>query len=129
MRSIREIAPKIKAHSRGLADRVLGEWGLFILVILAVTGAFGLGRLSVLEAPKGPILVQNEALAAHDVVGQGIAPGGMYLGSKNNDIYYFPWCTDAAKIAPELRRWFADEKAAQKAGYHPATNCRGMTSD
>ena len=108
-----------------MADSVLGEWGLFILVILAVTGAFGLGRLSVLEAPNGPILVKNEALASSSIPGP---VSGAYLGSKSGDLYYFPWCTDAAKIPPELRRWFADEAAAKKAGYRPATNCRGMVS-
>ena len=123
MRSIREIALKIK----GLGAAVLGEGGVFIIVILAVTGAFGLGRLSVLTAPNRAILVQNGPLEGTSGAGGGLSIGGMYMGSKNNDIYYFPWCTDAAKIAPELRRWFTDEKAAQKAGYHAATNCKGMT--
>ena len=126
MRSIRETGQIIKSQSHALGGAVLGEWGLFILVILAITGAFGLGRLSVLEAPKGAILVQNTALAASAGVPGDLAVGGMYEGSKTGDIYYFPWCSGATKIAPEDRRWFADEKAAQKAGYHPAGNCKGM---
>ena len=118
-----------------MGDSILGEWGLFILVILAVTGAFGLGRLSVLMAPNSAILVKNEALAGGGQPREGVdGPGtldgpikGVFLASKTGSQYYFPWCTDALKIAPELRRWFMSEQAAQKAGYRPAPNCRGMT--
>jgi hypothetical protein len=129
VRSIREIALKIKPHGQTVAETILGEWGLFIVVILAVIGAFGLGRLSVLTAPERPVLVQNTALAGSQDENQGIPPLGAYLAAKNGRFYYFPWCTDALKIAPEQRRWFADEVAARKAGYEPATNCRGMSSE
>lgn len=124
MRSIREISLKIKV----LGATVLGEWGVFILLILAVTGSFGLGRLSVLTAQKSPISVKNAPLTALGAGDEPLAVGGMYVGAKNNDIYYFPWCTQVAKIAEEERRWFANESVAQKAGYHAATNCRGMAS-
>ena len=126
MRSIREIALKIKAHSRAAATAILRDWGLFIVVILAVTASFGLGRLSVLKAPPGPILVQNTASAATPGRGATLPIGGSYVGAKSGDLYYFPWCAGALKIAPEDRRWFEDEQAAEKAGYRPAGNCRGM---
>ena len=124
MRSIREIDLKIKV----LGQVVLGEAGLFIIVLLAITAAFGIGRLSVLKAPESPILAQNGAATAIRTAYEDLPIKGSYLGSKNGHFYYFPWCTDAAKIPPELRRWFADEKSAQKAGYEPATNCKGMGS-
>lgn len=135
VRSIREIGLKIKAGAPSKAGNgahtVLRDWGLFILVILAVTGAFGLGRLSVLTEQNKGILVQNRASEGVSVPeGDGTLPypiKGVYVASKTGSRYYFPWCTDALKIAPELRRWFIDEKAAQKAGYTPATNCRGMS--
>ncbi len=129
MRSIREIALKIKAQGQTAGLAILSEWGLFILVILAVTASFGLGRLSVHAGLKSPILVQNTASAASAEAGKGQVIQGAYLGAKNGDIYYFPWCSGAQKIAPENRRWFVDEKSAQRAGYRPAGNCKGMSAE
>jgi hypothetical protein len=126
--SIREIALKIKAHGTSLGNTILGEWAVFILVILAVIASFGLGRLSVLMAPEGPILVQNTASAGSGGVGQGLPVEGQFVGSKTGEIYYFPWCSGALKIPPESRVWFMDEKAAAKEGYRPAGNCKGMSS-
>ncbi len=107
----------------------MGEWGIFILVILAVTGAFGLGRLSVLMAPKVPILAQNGASAASTMPGEAQPVFGAYVGSKRGRIYYFPWCAGATRIAPEDRRWFVSSDAAEKAGYRAAGNCKGMGSE
>lgn len=58
-----------------------------------------------------------------------MARGGMYMASRTGKVYYFPWCASAINIAPENRRWFATEKAAQKAGYRAAKNCRGLVAD
>jgi hypothetical protein len=126
VRSIREIAPEIKASGRYLGKSILGDWGLFILVILAVTASFGMGRLSVLLAPNRAILTQNTASAASDATGAGQAIQGAYIGSKTGSLYYYPWCSGAQRIAPEDRRWFVDEKAAQKAGYRPGSGCKGL---
>lgn len=114
----------------------MGDWGLFLLVILAIVASFGMGRLSVLMAPQSPVLVQNTASAAQVGVGGGVEQGtypvgaveGMYVASNTGETYYFPWCAGALKISPEKRRWFMDEKAAQKAGYRAAKNCKGMDS-
>ncbi len=129
MRSIREIAQIIKARSQKEGIRALRDWGLVAVVILAVFGAFGLGRLSVLMAPKQPILAQNTASAAMSDTGQGLPAGGAYVGSKTGDVYYFPWCTGATAIPLEKRVWFVTEKEAKKAGYRPAGNCKGLKTD
>ncbi len=134
MRSIREIAVKIKAHSARIGYAILEEWGLFLVVVLAVVTAFGMGRLSVLMAPQSPVLVQNMASAALSVEGRRVGQEdtemgpikGSYVGAKNGEIYFFPWCAGALKIAPDNRVWFMDEIAAQKAGYRAAGNCKGM---
>jgi hypothetical protein len=118
----------------GASRTLLGDWGLFFVVILAVTGAFGLGRLSVQNTPQNAVVVQNTASPGSSLGGGGAGPGdplsgpiaGAYVAAKTGSYYYFPWCTDALKIAPDLRRWFMDEKSAQAAGYTPAKNCRGM---
>jgi hypothetical protein len=104
---------------------MLGEWGLTILIILAVFASFGLGRLSATMAPKSPVIVKNAASAG---VWSGMEPGGMYVASKTGAVYYFPWCSGVDKIAPENRLWFATEKAAVQAGYRPAGNCKGLVN-
>ncbi len=129
MGNIQERWLKIKAQGRRVGNAIVGEWGLFILVILAITAAFGLGRLSALMEPKGPISVQNGALAGISLQEGETLIQGAYIGSKTGDLYYFPWCSGAQKIALSQRVWFASEVAAQKAGYRPAKNCKGMSSE
>lgn len=119
MESVREIGPKIKAYGATM----VGEWGLIILVILAVAASFGMGRLSVLMGPKPAISVQNAAAVA---TADPLHLGGGYVASRTGQNYYFPWCAGAQSIATDNQRWFATEAAAQKAGYRPAKNCRGL---
>jgi hypothetical protein len=102
---------------------VVREWGLAILVILAVLTAFGLGRLSVLLGPNPAVIVQNASAAG---VAEPIRVGGGYIAARGGSVYYFPWCSGAESIQPELQVWFATESAAQKAGYRPAKNCKGL---
>ncbi len=136
MRSIRELAQIIKSKTARTGNAILSEGGLFLVVILAVVSAFGMGRLSVLMAPQSPVLVQNTASAALSTTGGGDrqakaiqgAIEGSFVGSKTGQIYYFPWCAGALKIQPSSRVWFMDERAAEKAGYRAAGNCKGMAS-
>jgi len=119
MQSIQETWQKIKLS----LEIGLGEWGIALLVVLVAFACFGLGRLSVLSEAKSSISIS--AAAAGVPV---IAAGGMYEASKSGTNYYFPWCTGAESIQPEDQVWFKSEAAAQKAGYSPAKNCKGLTS-
>lgn len=119
MQRIQESWLKIK----GFVDDTLAEWGMIALIVLAVLGAFGLGRLSALQAPK-PLVEVSEAAAA--ATPRAMAPGGQYVASRTGEVYYFPWCAGAQKIAAQNQRWFATEEAARKAGYRPAKNCKGL---
>lgn len=120
MESIREWGQKIKIFLEGGAS----DWTFPIIVFLVALGSFGLGRLSAIEEVRPPIFITQAAVEAK--------PRGMYLGgeivaSRSGSAYYFPWCAGASKIALQNQVWFGSEAAAQKAGYAPAKNCKGLT--
>ena len=116
--TIQDLTQKSKS---GL-DTVLGEWGLIIAIILVGVGSFGLGRLSALNADHQGISVSQAAGAD----APALPLGGSVIGSTSGSLYYYPWCTGGSSIPPEKQVWFKDEKAAQKAGYSPAKNCKGL---
>ena len=104
-------------------DTALGEWGMLVIIALVGLGAFGLGRLSVLSGSQVPVALATSQAAASS---HAIPLGGAFVASKNGTTYYYPWCGTAQNIKPENQVWFATENAAQKAGYSPAKNCKGL---
>ena len=48
---------------------------------------------------------------------------GPLVGSKNSDIYHYPWCISAQQILPENEVWFDTVEEAQAAGYRPCQVC------
>jgi methylphosphotriester-DNA--protein-cysteine methyltransferase len=52
----------------------------------------------------------------------------MIVGDPLTSLYYFPWCSGAQQLSAQEKKWFQSEKAAQRAGYSPAKNCRGLGS-
>lgn len=93
------------------------------MVFLTSFSAFGLGRLSALEAAKTPVSITQAPQLTQP---QGMYPGGQYLASDTGTVYYFPWCAAAEGIPPAKQVWFATEAAAKAAGYAPAKNCKGL---
>ncbi len=119
MASITEWRLKIKAGIAHLA----GEWGLIILVFLLAFASFGLGRLSALRDSQPPISV---TIAPTEAEPRAMAAGGLVVASRSGSAYYYPWCGGASNISPANTVWFNSEAAAQKAGYVPAKNCKGL---
>lgn len=119
MGSIPEWQLKIK---NGL-ENSLSEWGVGIIVVLVGFSAFGLGRLSALEVVEKPVSVTEMPMQA---VSTDMPLGGEFIAARTGSVYYYPWCSGAAKIKPENQRWFLSESAAQKAGYKPAKGCKGL---
>jgi len=119
MESIQETWQKIKLT----LEIGLGEWGIAVVVLFVAFASFGLGRLSAFAEQKGQISI-TEATS----VPPAMATGGMYEAAKNGTVYYFPWCSGAESIQPEDQVWFKNETTAQKAGYSPAKNCKGLSS-
>lgn len=109
-------------RGKSLLDHGVGEWGLFLAIILALGASFGLGRLSALIDAK-PLIEVSRAPLVEEGAMMG---GGQYVASRTGTVYYFPWCSGVAAIQPENERWFATKEAAEKAGYRPAKNCKGL---
>ena len=119
--NIPEILHSRKAHTVAL---------VLIMTFLGVF-SFGLGRLSVegegkvniLECPKTPL---NATVAQVKTVSATAVETGQYVASRNGTKYHFPWCSGAQRIKEENKIFFDTREAAEKAGYGPASNCKGL---
>src|SRR3989338_11384795 len=109
-----------------------------IVIILVAFAGLGLGRLSALEGKKTPILIEkNLSLSPspkETVPDKNTAPikttqnpsEKSFVAAKTGTKYYLPWCGGVSRIKEENKVWFASEAEAQKSGYQPATNCKGL---
>ncbi len=113
-----------------------GEVIIAITIVLVALIGFGLGRLSASKENKFPIRIQAPAQEA-SVISSGqratvptaennTAKEKLLVGSKNGQVYHFPWCSGAQRIKEENKIFFASRDQAQKAGYRPAANCEGL---
>jgi hypothetical protein len=124
MQSIQHLWGDSKSRILAGFDRQIGDWGLPALVVLVGLGSFGLGRLSAIEEHR-PVVSIGEAPAAG--IQRAMPLGGQFVGSRTGTVYYFPWCGGAQQIPPDAQVWFTSEKAAQRAGYRAAKNCKGLS--
>jgi len=95
-----------------------------------------LGRLSKLEERKMPITVEKITASAGLVGGVGEGSGlpvpgvatqeSNLVASKNGTKYHYTWCSGASTIKEENKVYFASKEEAEKAGYKPAVNCKGL---
>lgn len=102
-------------------EKWLLDWGIAVIVILVALISFGVGRLSVAEEQK-PVVSMATASTSTKVM--HIA--GDFVASRNGTAYYFPWCAGVSNISEGNKIWFQTESQAQRAGYHPAKNCKGL---
>ena len=148
--SIRDWGEKIKLLTASLKDRFSGEgatsrYYTTIIVILVGLSSFGLGRLSIQDERKEPIIIEENngvtenfpapdinvvvksqtATAEKSISGQ-LTRGGKIVASKNSTKYHFPWCSGALRITESNKIWFDSEEDARAKGYQPATNCKGL---
>ena len=126
---------------------VPSEIFLAVVVLLACTLSFGLGVLAgksmqeetitVSETPlisetpsQHPELTASAATAVltKEVPQQepSMNAGGQYVASVKGTKYHLPWCAGAKAIKEENKIWFASKEEAEKAGYTPAGNCKGI---
>lgn len=113
-----------------------------ILIVLTAVGSFGLGRLSFYKSEKTApeiLFFDNNAsavlsldgtndLSGEEILGaETIVPeNSIVVGSKNSDKYHYPWCSGAKRIAEANKIVFSSIEEARKAGYVPASNCKGL---
>jgi len=96
---------------------------VFAIIVLVALLSFGLGRLSALSEGQGEFrIIEPEGQAAAAVLSEG----GEVVASKNGSAYYLPFCGGASRIKPENLVRFESSEAAEKAGYRPAANCKGL---
>lgn len=50
--------------------------------------------------------------------------GGPFVGSKNSDVYHYPWCASAKRIKSSNKITFATSSEARAHGYRPCSKCR-----
>lgn len=127
--------------------KFIRQWGgdndkelhLAIIIILVAIISFGLGRLSKIREEKTPITIENVATSTETVVNTSSQPARLsqpgrltadaekiFVASKNGKKYYYAWCDSAQKIKESNRVWFSTKEEAEKAGYEPAANCKGL---
>ncbi|MEW5907665.1 MAG: hypothetical protein AB1643_00565 [Patescibacteria group bacterium] len=99
---------------------------LVMVIILVALISFGLGRLSKIRENRVPITIEN--LSANLMIESkpGFDSHGSVVASKNGTKYHYPWCGGAQQIKEENKIWFSSIEEARKAGYVPASNCKGL---
>lgn len=112
-----------KKGKQYLYNALSGSVLTFILILLVGVASFGLGRLSAVDSPFSPLynriaLIEEQSIA--------LALGGKFVASKNGSAYYFPWCSGVERINTSNMIWFDSREKAEKAGYAPAKNCKGL---
>lgn len=147
--NIHELKEKIKANKRDVS-----LVSIFVLASLLSFGLGRLSAIFDLKMPlkieNGGInplnLDQNKAEATQGAIGQNYADTSssgansqatspsnqagkgekLFVASKSGTKYYYPWCSGVARIKEENKIWFASADEANKAGYSPASNCKGL---
>lgn len=115
---------------------------LAALIVIVALVSFALGRTSISDTAS--IVEQNTTQEQQPtVIGQEIEntvqkPSEItnaatvvqektgYVASKNGTKYHLPWCGSARQIKEENKIWFETKEDAEKAGYTPASNCKGI---
>jgi len=131
--SIKEIIQKSKGFLSENRDVFIS-----IIIILVAFASFGLGRLSKIEDTRVPVRIENMAASIVGTKGSAMVDstqdekssistqGEIYIGSKNGSKYHFPWCSGAQRIKESNKIQFPSKEEAEKAGYTPAANCKGL---
>jgi hypothetical protein len=139
--SIQEIFSNFKRLGQG------SDTGILLLIVFVGVASFWLGRLSIEpEVGKGaPHIQMTDGIQARELpatvgaaplVASGTTSIGTetmrsvtergYVASKNGTKYHLPWCSGAQRIKDENKVWFKTKEDAEKAGFMPASNCKGI---
>jgi hypothetical protein len=94
------------------------------VVILVAFLAFGPGRMSEIENGREPVRIEQTVTTSTD--GQARLSDGQVVASNTGTKYHLPWCSGAQRISEANKIYFASKAEAEKAGYAPAANCKGL---
>ena len=67
---------------------------------------------------------ESKASAASPAPSPAGGTGQKYYGSKNSDVFHYPWCKHAANIKPANLRVFNSRQEAIDRGYRPCKVCK-----
>ncbi len=130
-----------------------GKWGdhvvVFLTVLLAIGASFFAGRMSIAENGKLPINIRSGAgslimekiqesqnsdsnfnnsvyaSAENDVATTVNTPRyGMFVASKNSDIYHIWTCSSVDRIKDDNKIWFDTREEAEETGRVMAGDCK-----
>lgn len=112
---------------------ILKNEDIFVILVIIFVGfgGFGLGRLSLIQEEKTPVTIKSETPSqGGESDSKKIADNdnieNRFIASSKGSKYHLPWCPGAERIKEENKIWFASEEDAQRAGYTPAGNCKGL---
>lgn len=120
---------------RGISKKKMWYLAVFIVLISAIS--FGLGRLAFYDNARPNVTISSpltqdknggQVLGTSDSASND-APSntnGEVVASKNGTKYHYPWCSGAQRITPTNLITFSSIDEAKKAGYTPASNCKGL---
>lgn len=131
------LSESIKLCKRAFAKAVESKRELYLAIVIVLVSviSFGLGRLSKIREEKTPITIENFAsditstssVAKLDATKAVAKKSEMiFVASKNGKKYYYAWCESAKIIKEQNRVWFSSKEEVEKAGYSPASNCKGL---
>ena len=107
----------------------INDMAIVFIILLVGAISFGLGRISIISDSKVPVTVSLASVNSNDISTTNpdlTAEEKLYVASKNGTKYHYPWCSGAQRINEENKIWFSTKDEAEKAGYTPAANCKGL---
>jgi hypothetical protein len=118
LQKFNQIKEWVRAHEK--------ELFIGLLVILSSTLAYGLGRLTKLEANQAPVTITPTSSSTVQTIQlvDEVSSDNRLVASKKGTKYYFPWCGSSKTIKAENRIYFLTATAAETAGYTRAGNCQ-----
>ncbi len=136
-----DIVPK--NNSSGEVPRSKNREIVFVVILVLLTSflSFFVGRLSLKEGEVKariyggiPVSSDTQSVVKEDsqkteITGAGEVQGtndGEVVASKSGKKYHYPWCAGAKQIALKNKITFSSIEEARKAGYTPASNCKGL---
>ena len=65
----------------------------------------------------------SSGIGSSTTISSSMVSGGPFVGSKNSDVYHYPWCASAKRIKSSNKVTFATSAEARARGYRPCSKC------
>jgi len=134
---LKEVNSSISLRVKNKIKPIESEIFIIAIIIFSAFIIFGLIKLYEIRKEKTPITIDSSASldftrdkplgVKNSTDGAANSQGEkLFVASKNGAKYYYPWCSGVSRIKEENKVWFATKEQAQKAGFTPAANCKGL---